>query len=296
MQEITKKRDKSLKKKDKSHSSKSSKRHKSSSYQDKEKSDAKKSHQRSSSPPKTLKQVSTPTLSNNTSNKETSFKPPTYCRKDIESNHTTYDHTYDKNGLHSYESRQKNDFRTTSDKDQKNHDYKHSKDKRYEQSPRRSEDRNRKYDRNNDYNSKASGSRYNNRNEVHDRDHHSNSSHYNRPKREYDTHLTSRHIQESAVSSDHMEKERKRKLAEMQLNAKSVEDSRKSYVEKIRQDEKQEEIDSLNERIKHSINGTTSSYLEQINDSAYGKDSQMSLQDRIHRNRAFLSRDLSAEE
>ncbi|OLY83168.1 Pre-mRNA-splicing factor cwf25 [Smittium mucronatum] len=91
-------------------------------------------------------------------------------------------------------------------------------------------------------------------------------------------------------------KERDRRLAEMEDNARSIEENRKVYVDEIRNLERQEEISGLNERVQHSINGTTSKYLSEIDDSAYGQSSSISLQDRLHRNRNFLSRDLAAEE
>ncbi|PVU91866.1 hypothetical protein BB561_004162 [Smittium simulii] len=126
---------------------------------------------------------------------------------------------------------------------------------------------------------------------------HNRNSDYKRTSRSRSPQRKSYSITSVKNQLEDSEKARKAKLLElMAQDAKKVNEHRKQYVNEIRSKEKEEEMELNEERIKHSKQGTTTSYLQNIADSAYGQLSTISLEDRLRRNRAFISKELASGE
>ncbi|PVU97215.1 hypothetical protein BB559_002118 [Furculomyces boomerangus] len=85
--------------------------------------------------------------------------------------------------------------------------------------------------------------------------------------------------------------ERKAKLEEMMRNANKIETERLEFVSRINKEQEIEEKQLIEEQMNHSKRGTTTSYLKEITDSAYGQLGNITLEERLQRNRNFLSKD-----
>ncbi|KAJ1677756.1 RNA-splicing factor [Spiromyces aspiralis] len=86
------------------------------------------------------------------------------------------------------------------------------------------------------------------------------------------------------------EERRQQRLREMMNNAQQVDEERSNRVAGIREKEAEEEERERRERLEHSKRGTSSTYLKEVDRQLYD-GTNISLVDRLHRNRAYLSKD-----